>query len=186
VSSDRQGPTATAAGSTPRLATGQSSHRAGGSTARPSSLARRAKGARPGIQDRVPGRSATIGIGVKNPDGVTAPGAAGRQAPHGAGLATAATSSATPALPPEPGLEPGRHRRNSGCGSAHGPACPGPEPPARPGPEPPARPGPEPPARAGPEPPAGAGRRPEGPRNPASLAKRAVRGTQDSPRTGIY
>jgi hypothetical protein len=107
VSSDRQGPTATAAGSTPRLATGQSSHRAGGSTARPSSLARRAKGARPGIQDRVPGRSATIGIGVKNPDGVTAPGAAGRQAPHGAGLATAATSSATPALPlPSPVSNP--------------------------------------------------------------------------------
>ena len=107
VSSDRQGPTATAAGSTPRLATGQSSHRAGGSTARPSSLARRAKGARPGIQDRVPGRSATIGIVVKNPDGVTAPGAAGRQAPHGAGLATAATSSATPALPlPSPVSNP--------------------------------------------------------------------------------
>jgi RNA polymerase sigma factor (sigma-70 family) len=99
VSSDRQGPTATAAGSTPRLATAQSSLRAGGSTARPSSLARRAKGARPGIQGRVPGRSARIGIGIKNPDGITAPGAAGRQAPHGTGLATAATSCATPALP---------------------------------------------------------------------------------------
>jgi RNA polymerase sigma factor (sigma-70 family) len=107
VSSDRQGPTATAAGSAPRLAIGQSSHRAGGSAARPSSLARRAKGARPGIQDRVPGRSATIGVGIKNPDGVTAPGAARRQAPNGAGLATAASASATPALPlPSPVSNP--------------------------------------------------------------------------------
>jgi RNA polymerase sigma factor (sigma-70 family) len=107
VSSDRQGPTATAAGSMPRPPIGQSSHRAGGSAARPSSLARRAKGARPGIQDRVPGHSATIGIAIKNPDGVTAPGAARRQAPQEAGLATAASASATPALPlPSPVSNP--------------------------------------------------------------------------------
>ena len=98
VGGDRHGPTATAAGSTPRLAMGQSSHRADGSTARPSSLARRAKGARLGIQDRVRGRSTTIGIGIKHPDGATAPGAVGRQVP-GAGPATAASTSATPALP---------------------------------------------------------------------------------------
>jgi RNA polymerase sigma factor (sigma-70 family) len=98
VGGDRHGPTATAAGSTPRLATGQSSHRAGGLTARPSSLARRAKGARLGIRDGVPGRSVTIGIGIKHPDGVTTPGAVPRQVP-GAGPATAASTSATPALP---------------------------------------------------------------------------------------
>jgi RNA polymerase sigma factor (sigma-70 family) len=98
VGGDRHGPTATAAGSTPRLAMGQSSHGADGSTARPSSLARRAKGARLGNQDRVRGRPTTIGIGIKHPDGDTAPGTVGRPVP-GAGPATAAGTSATPALP---------------------------------------------------------------------------------------
>ena len=90
VAGDRNGPSAAAAGSTPRPASSESSLPVG----RVSSLSPR----RIVDQDRVQTRSETIRIGTNEPDGLTTGGTVSGPPAHAdGGPATAAASSTTPA-----------------------------------------------------------------------------------------
>jgi len=98
VGGDRNGPTGAVAGSTLRDATNQSSHRADGSAAGPSSHSLRAIGGRIAVtQESVRPGSATIAVGTKHPDNLVSGGALQLPAGVRADLSTVATPSATPA-----------------------------------------------------------------------------------------
>jgi RNA polymerase sigma factor (sigma-70 family) len=96
VAGDRNGPSVAAAGSTPRPASGESSHPVDG-VARASSVSRRIVN-----QRGVEARSETIRTGSNAPDGLTTGGAVSGPPAHAdAGPASVATASTipTPALP---------------------------------------------------------------------------------------
>ena len=98
VGGDRNGPTVAAEGATPRFATNQSSHRADGSTARPSSHSLRATGGRIAVtQESVRPGSATITVGTKQTDNLVTGGAVQLPAGVRADTATVASPSGTPA-----------------------------------------------------------------------------------------